>query len=104
MQAEKDKYTDRIERISQYVSVNFPHGFRHKVNPQTKRSVFEAISVGVWKAMSEGNLKDNLNKEDVEKILASQEFKQYTHVANMLHQKAKLGGRVNVIYNMVVKD
>ncbi len=104
LQIEKMKYRDRINQVSQYVSNNFPYGYRHKSNPQTKRSVFEAISVGVWQAMDEGKIKESLNLVEVERVLDSQEFKQYTHVANMLHQKAKLNGRVQVIYNMVVKD
>lgn len=54
--------------------------------------------------MDEGKIKESLNLVEVERVLDSQEFKQYTHVANMLHQKAKLNGRVQVIYNMVVKD
>lgn len=104
LQTEIKKYSDRVDGVSHYVSENFPYGFRHKSNPQTKRSVFEAISVGVWQAMEEDKIKGHLNLEEVEKVLDSQKFKQYTHVANMLHQKAKLSGRVQVIYDMVVKD
>lgn len=104
LEEEKKKYIERINFVSKYVSNNFPYGYRHKSNPQTKRSVFEAISVGVWQAMNEGKLKENLNLHEVERILDSSEFRQYTHVANMLHQKAKLSGRVQVIYNMVLKD
>lgn len=103
LEEEMRKYSDRINLVSKYVSDNFPYGYRHKSNPQTKRSVFEAISVGVWQAMAEGKLKESLDLCEVERILDSQEFKQYTHVANMLHQKTKLNGRVQIIYNMVVK-
>lgn len=98
---EKQKYSKRIDEVSEYVSEYFPYGYRHAQNPQTKRSVFEAISVGVYKAIEEGKIKKNLSKEYISKVLESNEFRQYTHVANMLHQKNKLRGRVRVIYEMV---
>lgn len=96
-----DEYKDRIERVSKYVDINFPYGFRHKQNPQTKRSVFEAISVGVWKALSEGTAQKKLDKNRVGQVLASSEFRQYTYIANELHRKQKLRGRVMTIYNVV---
>ena len=102
LQKEIEKYTKRIDSVSEYVKNNFPYGFRHKINPQTKRSVFEAISVGVWLAMSEGKIKKTLDKEEVKKILDSDEFRKNTHVANQLHMKAKLYGRINTIYEMVI--
>lgn len=102
LKEEIDKYKEKIDRVSDYVSHNFPYGYRHKINPQTKRSVFEAIAVGVWLAMSEGKIKDKLNQEDVKEILNSNQFKQYTHVANQLHRKTKLYGRINTIYEMVL--
>lgn len=101
LQKEIKKYTERIDCVSGYVKNNFPYGFRHKINPQTKRSVFEAISVGVWLAMSEKKIKKALDKEEVKKILDSNEFRKNTHVANQLHMKAKLYGRINTIYEMV---
>ena len=70
-------------------------------NPQTKRSVFEAISVGVWKALSENKALESLDKEQIRRCLRSPEFKQYTHVANELHKKQKLQGRIMYIYNLV---
>lgn len=102
LKEEIKKYTERIDRVSEYVRSNFPYGFRHKINPQTKRSVFEAISVGVWLAMSEEKIKKTLDKEEVKNILDSDEFRKNTHVANQLHMKAKLYGRINTIYEMVV--
>lgn len=102
LRREKNNYTNRIDSVCKYVSRNFPYGFRHKVNPQTKRSVFEAISVGVWIAMEEGKIRDNLDKEEVKKLLDSDDFRKYTHVANQLHKKPKLYGRINTIYEMVL--
>lgn len=91
----------RIDAVVAYVEKNFPYGFRHAKNPQTKRSVFEAISVGVWKALDEGTIQDSLDKEYVKQCLSSSDFKQDTHVANELHKKPKLQGRVLYIYRLV---
>lgn len=94
-------YKKRIDDVIAYVDKNFPYGFRHAQNPQTKRSVFEAISVGVWKALAEGTIQESLDKGYVKRCLSSPQFKQYTHVANELHKKQKLQGRVMYIYNLV---
>lgn len=102
LEDEIKKYEERIDSVSEYVLNNFPYGYRHKINPQTKRSVFEAISVGVWLAMAEGKIKKELDKEKVKEILDSEQFRQNTHVANQLHMKAKLYGRINTIYEMVL--
>lgn len=104
LETEKEKYSSRINNVSEYVKRNFPYGFRHTVNPQTKRSVFEAITVGVWLAMNQGKIKKRLDMEIVKDTLNSNEFKQYTHVANQLHLKAKLYGRINTIYKLVLDE
>ncbi|WP_302162118.1 DUF262 domain-containing protein [Phascolarctobacterium faecium] len=96
-----NEYKNSIDNVVKYVEENFPYGFRHMSNPQTKRSVFEAISVGVWKAINDGKVRSSLDKEEVAKALCSNEFKKYTHVANELHKKQKLYGRVMFIYNLV---
>ena len=95
------EYRQRIDNVLNYVEKNFPYGFRHMQNPQTKRSVFEAISVGVWLALSDGSALDSLSKERVAKFLSSNDFKQYTHVANELHKKPKFFGRIMGIYTLV---
>ena len=95
------KYAGRIDAVNEYVKNNFPFGFRHAQNPQTKRSVFEAISVGVWVAIEEKKALPRLDKEKVRKFINSSDFKQYTHVANELHKKQRLNGRVNAIYELV---
>lgn len=95
------EYKKRIDKVTAYVEKNFPYGFRHAQNPQTKRSVFEAISVGVWKAMTEGTILDSLDKEYVKQCLSSPDFKQFTHEANELHKRQKLQGRVMYIYRLV---
>lgn len=96
-----EEYKERINKVTAYVEKNFPFGFRHAQNPQTKRSVFEAISVGVWLAMKEGTILASLDKEHIKQCLTSSKFKRYTHEANELHKKQKLQGRVMYIYHLV---
>jgi hypothetical protein len=93
--------TDKINAVVDFVEENFPYGFRHRHNPQTKRSVFEAISVGSWLAISRGKGSVTLDKDIVREKLCSPDFNQYTHVANELHKKAKLKGRIDYIYTMI---
>lgn len=98
------EYAERLNSVSEYVRKNFPYGYRHTYNPQTKRSVFEAISLGVHRAISEGIVKDHLDSEYVKKVLSSKELRNYTHVANELHRKTKLCGRIDVIYKLVSQE
>ncbi|WP_081950402.1 DUF262 domain-containing protein [Chromobacterium haemolyticum] len=95
------KYEERINKVNEIVKKVFPYGYRHKQNPQTKRSVFEAISVGTWVAICQGPLKEGLSKEYIIERLNSAEFKKNTHVANQLHRKQKLSTRINFIYEIL---
>lgn len=97
------EYTKRIDKVNDYVQKNFPYGYRHKANPQTKRSVFEAISVGVWLAINEETALTDLDKGTIQKVLSSKEFKQYTHSANETHRKQNLQGRIQTIYQLVTQ-
>lgn len=98
---EIDRCAEKINAVVDFVVKNFPYGFRHRHNPQTKRSVFEAISVGTWLAISRSKGSVTLDKNEVREKLSSPDFTQYTHVANELHKKAKLKGRIDFIYNMI---
>ena len=100
VQKEKNEYIKKISGVIKYVSIHFPFGFRYNNHPQTKRSVFEAISVGVWRSIFEQNINNNLSKETVEHSLQTQEFKKFNTV-NELHKKNKLTGRINYIYELV---
>lgn len=97
------EYQTRIDSVCNYVNQNFPYGFNYKMTKQTKRSVFEAISLGVNKAIQEKSILQNLDKEDILTKLNSDEFIKYTKVAYQLHGKEKLSGRVNFIYEAVKK-
>lgn len=102
-QKEIKKYKEKIDNVCVFVNKYFPFGFRHAVNPQSKRSVFEAISVGVNKYLLEGGKNPKVKRTEIELALRSNDFKKYTHVANELHKKYKLEGRVDYIYNLLKK-
>lgn len=92
----------RINSVVDFVVEHFPHGFRHAYNPQTKRSVFEAISVGVWLFISQNDIsKVRIDKDFIAKKLVDREFKRFTHGANELHKKSNLSGRIDYIVNML---
>lgn len=98
------EYESKINEVNKIVKDKFPYGYRHKENPQTKRSVFEAISVGVWSAIKTSKLNLNLTTERIEEKINDINFKKYTHVANQLHKKHKLSSRINYIRDMLTED
>lgn len=100
---ELEKYRNKIDEVVSFVDNYFPFGFRHAHNPQTKRSVFEAISVGVSRYLADKGIANRVvSKSEIQEKLKSAEFKSNTHLANELHKKAKLRGRVNFIYNTLL--
>lgn len=101
--SEIDKLTFKINRVVDFVAENFPYGFRHAQNPQTKRSVFEAISVGVNEFLEKSEDLNNyvFEKKVIEEKIKSKEFKTYTHFANQLHSEKMLKGRVSFIFDML---
>ncbi|CRM05830.1 hypothetical protein [Pseudomonas sp. 24 E 1] len=103
-QVEVNSYEEKIESVNKVIKSIFPFGYRHKSNPQTKRSVFEAISIGVWKALQDGKIKESLTPEKIATVLQNDEFKKNTHVPNQLHKKQKLTDRVNYIRSMLSGD
>lgn len=98
------EYSHRIDSVVDYVDRNFPFGFSHTSNPQTKRSVFEAISVGVWLALRDNKASDNVDRDELTELLNSNSLKRYTHTANETHKKKNLTGRIEVIYKFITSD
>ncbi|EIP3949426.1 DUF262 domain-containing protein [Salmonella enterica] len=96
-----EKETKKINDVIDFVEAKFPFGFRHVTNPQTKRSVFEAISVGTYLALKNNNINNVPSKRKIEEFINSNDFKKYTHVANELHKKEKLKARVEFIEKML---
>ncbi len=95
-------YKSQIDDVLDFVDKHFPYGFRPTHNPQTKRAVFEAVSVGVHLFLQKNNsLEINVDKEYICESLKSDEFRQNAYIANELHKKKKLFGRVNYIVKML---
>ena len=106
LEAKLSEYRKQIDSVNAVVKEVFPYGYRHRKNPQTKRSVFEAISIGVHMALIEMKSKlklENIDKEEIRKKLINPEFKKNTHIANQLHRKQKLEGRVNYIRDILLR-
>ena len=81
----------------------FPYSFRLNNYSHTKRSVFEAISVGIAIFLREfdGNIDEiQLDKEKIMNGLLSSEFINFTK-GGSLHKKAKLIGRIDFIKNLL---
>ncbi|WP_308859649.1 DUF262 domain-containing protein [Klebsiella quasipneumoniae] len=102
-QKEINKYRRDMDEVLEFVNEFFPFGFRHTSNPQTKRSIFEAISVGTLLAIRMGINKDKIDKDEIRKAINSKEFKDNTHIANQLHKKEKLVGRIEFIRDLLLR-
>lgn len=101
---ELNKYRKQIEEVVSIVKKLFPYGFRHRHNPQTKRSIFEAISVGVWLAINDSNeVNQSITPEDLKAVLISPDFQRYTHGINQAHKKESLRGRIYYIKNYLLQ-
>lgn len=104
IEKELKKYEDRILKVIDFVDKNFPYGFSATDHRNTKRSVFEAIALGTYVFLeSKNEKKEGLDKNYIIEKLADKEFRKFAYVANELHKKHKLSGRVNFIYNMLKK-
>ncbi|EJL7831355.1 DUF262 domain-containing protein [Vibrio vulnificus] len=103
LEIELNKYKDMIDSVVQVVKNKFPYGFRHKENPQTKRSVFEAVSVGTWLAIKNNNISSTIDSDIIFNALNSSEIKKYTHTANQIHKKEKLVGRIEFIRDLLTR-
>jgi uncharacterized protein with ParB-like and HNH nuclease domain len=93
----KEKREQFVKALN-FVSQNFPYGFRKSNNSKSiPRVRFEAISVGVNLAMMENS---NLSKPDL-KWLESDQFKQWT-TSDASNSRVKLIGRVEFVKNCLL--
>ncbi|EID0694528.1 DUF262 domain-containing protein [Vibrio vulnificus] len=100
---ELEKYESQINSVVKVVKDKFPYGFRHKANPQTKRSVFEAISVGTWLAIEKNKISNEITSDIILEKINSQTMKKFTHTANHVHKKEKLVGRIEFIRDLLIR-
>ena len=106
---EQSKFLTRryaeFESVLSFVNESSKYGFRRRHNPQTKRVIFEAISVGVLLALKQ---KPNLtcSKEKMDNILNSKAFDEYT-MGNVGNKRAyspdQIMGRILYIRDSLLK-
>jgi len=102
LDSELNKYNRKISNVIEFVDKVFTYGFRIGHNPHTKRSVFEAISIGVQEFIKKnpGTDYSKFDKLKIKNGLNSDEFRKLTN-GNQLHKKTKLNGRVIFVYNLL---
>ena len=85
-------FSSMLEFVDKYST----HGFRKSHNPQTKRVLFEAISVGVHVALKK-NPALSCTKARWDKMMNSSEFRTLWSGSTRLHEANKLKGRIDFI-------
>ena len=94
-----------FESVLRFVNESSKYGFRRRHNPQTKRVIFESISVGVLLALKQ---KPNLScsREKMDSILNSKTFDEYT-MGNVGNKRAyspdQIKGRILYIRDSLLK-
>jgi Protein of unknown function DUF262 len=96
------KYHDDYSKMLQFVKKYSTHGFRKSPNPQTKRVLFEAISVGVHVALKQ---KHDLifSKDKWNSMIHSNSFKAFWTGNTKLHDATKLKNRIQFISSSLLK-
>lgn len=91
-----NNYYIEFDSMLKFVEKYSTFGFRRSHNPQTKRVLFEAISVGVHVALKK---KPNLTftKEKWNEMINSSEFKLLWAGGNKLHDAAKVRDRIGFV-------
>ena len=98
------KYAE-FQSVLEFVNKSSRYGFRRRHNPQTKRVIFEAISVGVLLALKK-NPDLFCSKEKMSQILNSETFDNFT-MGNVGNKRAyspdQLKGRILYIRDSLLK-
>ncbi len=102
LKSELDLIYTQFDEMLKFVDKYSTYGFRRASNPQTKRVLFEAISVGVHNAL-EKNPKIEFSKEKWDIMLKSEVFKQYWSGSTKLHDPLKLRNRVDFVTNSILE-
>ena len=99
---ELDLIYNKFNRMLVFVDKYSTYGFRRASNPQTKRVLFEAISVGVHNALEKNSLAQ-FSKEKWDIMLKSEIFKQYWAGSTKLHDPLKLKNRVDFVTKSILE-
>ena len=105
LENELKKYKNMISNVIDLVDNVFIYGFRLSHNPHTKRSVFEAISIGAGQFIETHSEIDykKFDKEEIFESLNSYEFKKLIN-GNQLHKRNKLNGRVSFVVRLLEEN
>lgn len=95
------KYLDDFLAVLKFVKQYSIYGFRRTHNPQTKRIIFESLSVGVHVALKQ---KPDLviTTDKMMNILNSKDFRKYWHGNTKVHEPSKVKERVEFITNQLL--
>lgn len=100
----EQRYSD-FEKVLNFVNKSSRYGFRRRHNPQTKRVIFEAMSVGVLLALRK-NPSLSCSKEKMDSILNTKTFDEYT-MGNVGNKRAyspeQIRGRILYIRDELLK-
>lgn len=99
----KSEYENIIAEVVYIANKFFPYGFRHTSHPHTKRTAFEAISMGIAIFLKQYNKPYQdilLNKDTIKEGILSIEFKNLIQ-GSQLHKQKKLKGRIDFIINLL---
>jgi len=101
------KYENEFDKIVDFVDTNFKYGFRLNDTLDTKRVIFEAISVAVSLILKESekeSKKLNIDKEELIIELNKQEFKTIISKNSQMYKDDKLKNRVEYIVEAIKKN
>ena len=95
------KYELDFDDVLKFIKKSSIYGFRRSHNPQTKRALFEAISVGTYLALRK-NKNINVTPHRFAEIIDSPEFKPLWMGSNELHRPSKVKARIEFIENQLL--
>ena len=98
-----DKFYKEFSDMLNFVDKYSIFGFRKSHNPQTKRVLFEAISVGVHVALQQ---KPNLvfTKEKWNQMINSDTFRDFWAGSTKLHDAKKVKNRIEFVSSSLLKE
>lgn len=101
-QVDIEEYRERFVRMLEFVQRTFPNGFTKPENPRTTPRVrFEAISIGVDKALQERPAIGEGDPLNVTEWLAGNDFKVAT-TSDAANVKSKLERRISYVKNALL--
>ncbi|MCT1183969.1 DUF262 domain-containing protein [Lactococcus lactis] len=89
----EEQLTNEFKKTMKFVNTNFDRGFQKEDRDQTPHVRFEAIAVGTNWALKE-NPELNVEREDIARLLSSDEFKKWT-TTDAANNRKKVIERMN---------